>query len=132
MNLDDLLQEEVVGQAHAAQEKPPASRTRDLEMILNVVRKVNTSLVLSDVLDLVLDEAIRITKAERGFLMLADAEQKLEFVTGRTSTGESIHAENFQVSSSVLDDVFTMGESLFVEDALNDGRFELRQSVLEL
>jgi signal transduction histidine kinase len=132
MNIDDLLQEESAGQAHATEEKASASRTRDLEMILNVVRKVNTSLVLSDVLDLVLDEAIRITKAERGFLMLADAEQKLEFVTGRTSTGESIHAENFQVSSSVLDDVFTMGESLFVEDALNDGRFELRQSVLEL
>ncbi|HEX7574123.1 MAG TPA: GAF domain-containing sensor histidine kinase, partial [Bacteroidota bacterium] len=48
------------------------------------------------------------------------------------STGESIHAESFQVSSTVLDDVFTMGESLFVEDAPNDGRFELRQSILEL
>jgi signal transduction histidine kinase len=132
MNLDDLLQEEVVGQAHAAQEKPPASRTRDLEMILNVVRKVNTSLELSAVLELVLDEAIRITKSERGFLMLADGERKLEFVTGRTSSGECIDAESFQVSSSVLDDVFTMGESLFIEDALNDGRFELRQSVLEL
>ena len=132
MNIDDLLQEESAGQSLATEEKASASRTRDLEMILNVVRKVNTSLVLSDVLELVLDEAIRITKAERGFLMLADMDRKLEFVTGRTSTGESIRAENFQVSSTVLDDVFTTGESLLVEDALNDGRFELRQSVLEL
>ncbi len=132
MNLGDLLQEESARQPHATEEKPSASRMRDLEMILNVVRKVNTSLVLSDVLELVLDEAIRITNAERGFLMLANRERKLEFVTGRTAGGECIQAESFQVSSSVLDDVFTMGESLFIEDALNDGRFELRQSVLEL
>ncbi len=132
MNLDDLLQEEVAGQAHAAQEKPSESRTRDLEMILNVVRKVNTSLELSAVLELVLDEAIRITKSDRGFLMLADRERKLEFVTGRTAMGKCIDAESFQVSSSILDDVYTTGESLCVEDALNDGRFERRQSVLEL
>jgi signal transduction histidine kinase len=36
------------------------------------------------------------------------------------------------VSSSVLEDVFTTGESLCVEDALSDGRFERRQSVLDL
>jgi two-component system sensor histidine kinase HydH len=132
MNIDDLLQEESAGEAHAVAESPSASRTRDLEMLLNVVRKVNTSLVLSDVLELVLDEAIRITKSERGFLMLADKERKLEFVTGRTSGGECIDADSFQVSSSILDDVYTTGESLCVEDALNDGRFERRQSVLEL
>jgi signal transduction histidine kinase len=105
---------------------------RDLEMILNVVRKVNTSLVLSDVLELVLDEAIRITKAERGFIMLADNAKKLEFVTGRDANGKSILAASFQVSSSVLDDVFETGESLCVENALNDGRFESRQSIMNL
>jgi signal transduction histidine kinase len=132
MNLGYLLQEESARQPHATEEKPSASRMRDLEMILNVVRKVNTSLVLSDVLELVLDEAIRITNAERGFLMLANRERKLEFVTGRTAGGECIRAESFQVSSSVLEDVFTTGESLCVEDALSDGRFERRQSVLDL
>ena len=132
MNLGDLLQEESAGQVQVAEEKPAETRMQDLEMILNVVRKVNTSLVLSDVLELVLDESIRITKAERGFLMLADRERKLEFVIGHTSSGECIHAGDFQVSSTVLDDVFTTGESLCVEDALNDGRFDRRQSVLDL
>jgi signal transduction histidine kinase len=97
-----------------------------------VVRKINTSLVLSDVLELVLDEAIRITKADRGFLMLADRERTLKFAVGRTAGGKSIQAESFQVSSSVLDDVFTTGESLCIENALNDERFERRQSIMDL
>ena len=132
MNLQGLLQEESAGRLPVPGEQPIASRMQDLEMILNVVRKVGTSLVLSDVLDLVLDEAIRITKSDRGFLMLADGNRKLEFVTGRNAGGESILADGFHVSSSVLDDVFTTGESLCVEDALNDGRFDRRQSVLDL
>lgn len=131
MNLQDLLHDDLAGPAQSG-DKPFASRMQDLEMILNVVRKVSTSLVLTDVLDLVLDEAIRITRAERGFLMLADKDRKLEYVTGRSAEGENIHADKFQVSSSVPDDVFTTGESLCVEDALNDGRFERRQSVLDL
>jgi two-component system sensor histidine kinase HydH len=132
VNLDELVQQSHGAGLAVAEAKPSDSRLRDLEMILNVVRKINTSLVLSDVLELVLDEAIRITNAERGFITLADKERKLEFVTGRNGFGECIHAESFEVSSSVLNDVFTTGESLCVEDALNDGRFERRQSIVNL
>jgi signal transduction histidine kinase len=132
MNLDDLVQESNREELAAAEGKPSGTRLQDLQMILNVVRKINTSLVLSDVLELVLDEAIRITNAERGFLMLANKERKLEFVTGRNAGGMCIQPHCFQVSSSVLDDVFTTGESLCVEDALNDGRFERRQSIMNL
>jgi len=132
MNLDDLLRQDYAGHVEVMEEKSSESRMRDLEMILNVVRKINTSLVLSDVLELVLDEAIRITNAERGFLMLADKDRQLEFAIGRNAGGESIMAMNFQVSSSVLDDVFTTGESLCIENALNDGRFERRQSIMNL
>ncbi len=132
MNIDDLLQEEHSAQINDLEGKSSGSRTRDLETILTVVRKINTSLVLSDVLEFVLDEAIRITKAERGFLMLADKHRNLEFVVGRNADGNSIYAESFQVSSSVLEDVFTTGESLCIENALNDERFERRQSIMNL
>src|SRR3990172_812528 len=80
-------------------------RVQNLETILDVVRKTNTSLVLSDALELVIDQAIRITNAERGFLMLADEKRTLQFVVGRDRNGNAIHPKNFQVSSSVLEDV---------------------------
>jgi signal transduction histidine kinase len=131
MFLEDLLAQN----NDVAAPRPPGPADvpeRDLETILNVVRKINTSLVLSDVLELVLDQAIRITAAERGFLMLANGEHRLEFVMGRTSGGESISAASFRVSSTALDDVFTTGESLCIESALHDARFERRESVLDL
>ncbi len=132
MNLQDLLGQESTGLGDIAEGRTSPSRMRDLEMILNVVRKINTSLVLSDVLELVLDEAIRITRAERGFLMLAGNDRVLQFVVGRNAAGESIQAESFQVSSSVLEDVFATGESLCIENALHDERFERRQSIMSL
>lgn len=132
INLDDLLQQDSAGDVDVIEVKSSESCKRDLELILNVVRKINTSLVLSDVLELILDEVIKITSAERGFLMLADKDRQLKFVVGRNAGGKSIRAENFQVSSSVLEDVFSTGESLCIENALNDERFERRQSVMSL
>ncbi|MFN0158621.1 MAG: ATP-binding protein [Bacteroidota bacterium] len=133
MNFDDLIEQELQEQTGAAtlntQLRP---RAHDLETILNVVRKINTSLVLSDVLDLVVDEAIRITHAERGFLMLANPEGKLEFAVARSAEGETIAPDTFQVSSSVLEDVFTTRESICIESALTDERFERRQSIMNL
>jgi signal transduction histidine kinase len=107
-------------------------RTANLETVLNVVRKTNTSLVLPDVLELVIDQAIRITNAERGFLMLGGEDNTLEFVMGRDRDGKPIHPENFKVSSTVLEDVFITGESICIENALNDERFERRHSVHNL
>ncbi len=119
MNFEELLAEPELGDHH-------------IETILTVVRKINTSLVLSDVLTLVLDEAIRITSAERGFLMLANQDHHLDFTLGRTASGAAINASDFRVSSTVLNDVYSTGESLCIESALQDARFERKESVMDL
>jgi signal transduction histidine kinase len=133
MKFNELVKETPPnGSAQLVERMSPDKRVQNLETILSVVRKTNTSLVLSDVLELVIDQAIRITNAERGFLMLADENQHLQFVVGRDREGNAIHPENFQVSSSVLEDVFVTGESICIENALDDERFERRQSVVNL
>lgn len=133
MNLDELLRREFSKQAiDTVEAQPVRSRGHDLETILNIVRKINTSLELKEVLELVTDEAVRIANADRGFLMLASPEGKLEFVIGRDNLGHSLEADKMQVSTSVLEDVFTTGESLCNENALNDERFERRQSIMNL
>ncbi len=111
---------------------PVGARLQDLETVLSVIRKINNSLILSDVLDLVIDHAIRITEADRGFLMLADKEGRLQYIVGHDKNKNVIHPESFEVSQSVLDDVYSTGESLCVEDALNDERFEQRLSIVDL
>lgn len=133
MNFDDLLNKGFAEQEpDVFEESHSRSSGQDLETILNIVRKINTSLVLSDVLELVTDEAIHIARAQRGFLMLAQGDGKLEFVVGRNAQGQSINLESFEISSSVLEDVFSTGESLCVENALSDERFERRQSIMNL
>jgi signal transduction histidine kinase len=133
MKFDELIRGNVQREVEAiARGVAVDRRTTNLETVLNVVRKTNTSLVLPDVLELVVDQAIRITNAERGFLMLGDENNALQFVTGRDREGKPIHPENFKVSSSVLEDVFVTGESICIENALNDERFERRHSVQNL
>ncbi len=133
MNLDELLNDKRITSKDASDDiQLHGGQTKDLETILGIIRKINTSLVLEDVLALVLDEAIRITRADRGFLMLADSDRRLRFAVGRDAIGAPIREQGFQVSSSVLDDVFTTGESLCVENALHDERFEQRESIMSL
>ena len=133
MNFDELLNKGFDEQTTEVQEiVSKQNKGLDLVAILNIVRKINNSLVLNDVLELVTDEAIRIAKADRGFLMLAQNNGALQFVVGRNSKGTSIPSDSFQVSSSVLEDVFSTGESLCIENALNDERFERRQSIMNL
>lgn len=133
MRLDDLLESETShDKSVASVDGSMTGRVHDLGTVLSVMRKMNTSLVLSEVLNLVLDEAIAITRSERGFIMLANAGDELESFAGRNSAKESVQAMSFQVSSSVLEDVFRTGESICVENALNDKRFEERRSIMNL
>lgn len=111
---------------------PNEGRLQDLEAVLSVIRKINTSLVLSDVLELVIDHAIRVTSAERGFLMLSDTKGGLEYVVGRDKDGNIIASDKFRVSRTVLEDVYRTSESVCIENALNDERFEQRQSIINL
>jgi phosphoserine phosphatase RsbU/P len=56
---------------------------RQVSSLLEGLRAMGSSRVLDDILALVLDSAIDISGAERGFIMLANPESKLEFKLGR-------------------------------------------------
>src|SRR6266852_9379076 len=99
MKLHELLKEHQISRSgrDVNQKKPAVADSpvfdgavQDLETVLSVVRKINTSLVPSDVLASVIDHAIRITHAERGFLMLADKSGKLQYVVGQDKEGSVI------------------------------------------
>ena len=56
---------------------------RQMAAILNGLRALGSGRVLDEVLTLVMDSALEVTKAERGFMMLANAEGELEFKIAR-------------------------------------------------
>jgi signal transduction histidine kinase len=109
-----------------------SEKTKNLEVILNILNSINRSLILEDVLELVLKNAIRLTNSERGFIVLKTHLGKLEFKLGLDSNGKELPESLFQISNSVVEDVFYNGQSRFIEGAQSDVTLESSKSILRL
>ena len=109
-----------------------SDRVKNLEAILNIVNTINRSLILDDVLQLVLKNAIRLTNSERGFIVLKDEKEQLEYKLGLDSDSNELPAKSFNVSNSVVDDVFLTGQSIFLEGAQSDTNYDPTKSILKL
>ncbi len=105
---------------------------KDFEQLLNVLKNINRSLILDDVIVLVLDNAIRIARAERGFLLLADDKNELHIVMARDSHNTTLQTDQYTISDSIVADVYKTGESICVEHAQHDKLYDSRSSILSL
>jgi len=120
------------GLKNTLDESESSERVKNLEAILNIVNTINRSLILEDVLELVLKNAIRLTNSERGFIVLQNQNDKLEFKLGLDAENNSLQENLFEVSNTVVQDVFTNGQSLFIEGAQSDAAFDTSKSILKL
>lgn len=109
-----------------------SEKAKNLEVILNIINSINRSLILEDVLELVLKNAIRLTNSERGFIVLKNATGELEFKLGLDSNSKELPESLFQISNSVVEDVFYNGQSRFIEGAQSDASLENSKSILRL
>lgn len=109
-----------------------SSVTNNLDLILDIVKSINKSLILDDVLTLVLKNAVSITQSDRGYIVLQNNDGKLEYKLGLDNTGRQLPESSFQVSTSVVADVFIAGKSKFIESALNDRTEDTSQSIIKL
>jgi len=107
-------------------------RARNLEIILNVTKMITHSLILDEVLGMVLDHSIRVARAERGFLLLKDEAGKLQCVMSHDAGGNALDPGALAFSRTVVDDVFSSGESICVENAQLDDFYDRRDSVRSL
>ena len=109
-----------------------SERVKNLEAILNILNTINRSLILDDVLELVLKNAIRLTNSERGFIVLKNDEENLEYKLGLDSEKNELPEESFNISNTVVDDVFLTGQSIFLEGAQSDTNYDPTKSILRL
>ncbi len=91
---------------------------------------INSSLDLTNVLNQVMDTIIRLTGAERGFLMLRDERGELQFRIARNVERESLDRSEFQVSRTVVGTVAQSGEPVVTTNAQADPRFSAQESVV--
>ncbi|MGH2593109.1 MAG: PP2C family protein-serine/threonine phosphatase [Anaerolineae bacterium] len=106
--------------------------TDRLALLYRVSQTFNSSLDLDQVLNSVMDEVIAATRAERGFLMLRDADGRLRFRAARGLDQRTIDEPEFQVSRGVIERVAQEGRSLLTSNAQSDARLGGRESVVAL
>ena len=91
---------------------------------------INSSLDLTTVLNQVMDTIIRLTGAERGFLMLKDDAGMLQFRIARNVEQATLAQSEFQVSRTIVDSVAESGEPVVTTNAQADPRFSSQESVV--
>jgi phosphoserine phosphatase RsbU/P len=111
-----------------ADTQPPVDRAtttaigdlRQIAALLEGLRALGSGRVLDDVLSLVLDSAIEVSGAERGFIMLAsEGEDDLEFKMARGRGHTTLSGGSFATSRKIPEEVFRIGEPRIVADLLD-------------
>lgn len=112
--------------------EPAPVPTDRLNLLYQLTQTFNSSLDLKDVLNTVMDEIVKATGAERGFLMLKQDDGEISFRAARGMDQQTIEDPEFEISRTVVDEVAESGEAVLTSDAVHDPRFTGRQSVMNL
>src|SRR6516162_1474640 len=99
--------------------------------LLEGLRALGSGRVLDDVLALVLDLAIEVTGAERGFIMLAN-NGVLEFKLARARGRVTLPGRTFETSRKIPEGVYATGQQTIVEDLLDGDVAQLHAGTIAL
>jgi len=100
-----------------------------LRTLGRVAETVNSSLELDVVLRAVLDTAVEVMEAERGFLMIANEHGQLELTTTHGIDRATVEGAAMRPSQTTVRRVFETGEPIVTTDAQQDPRFNVNTSV---
>lgn len=104
----------------------------DLAALYDINQAVNSTLILDDILDIVMTKSVNLFNAERGFLMLLDHDNRLQFKTAHNIKKEQLNSEDMRISTTIANTVVKSGKSIYTSDALNDQRFSQKASIIDL
>lgn len=102
-----------------------------MQELVAISALLTSSLDLADVLEAVLDAVIRLTGAERAYLMLMQpATNELKIQVARNQDKENIASDDITFSEGIIDVAIKQREPVVTTNAQADERFEARQSVM--
>jgi adenylate cyclase len=106
-------------------------QVEQLQGLIHTSAVVTSSLDIDHVLEEVMDNAIKLTNAERAYLMLrAEGGEALELRAARNWDRETLAEEEITVSHGVMSTVLETGEPVLTINAQGDQRFQEQASVL--
>lgn len=101
----------------------------DLQALAEIGYLVNSSLDISNVLNEVMDTIIKLTGAERAFLMQRVG-SKMEITNARNWERESLRPGEYEISRTIVNQVVKHGEPVLTTNAQEDPRFDAMSSVI--
>lgn len=108
-----------------------AEERKNLIALTEIGQVINSSLELDEVLRIVMDNIIKLTEAERGFLMLRDDKSgQMSTRIARNWEQESLNQSEYAVSRTVMQRVIETGESILTTNAQEDPRFGGQESII--
>ena len=102
---------------------------RCLYSLLEITSSINTPRDFEQLLELIVDSAITLTKAERGFLMLFRKDGNLEFKVTRNIDKKTLEGDEFRISRAVVNKVLETDEPLFLSDIYKDKKIKISESI---
>ncbi len=105
---------------------------RQIAALLEGLRALGSGRVLDEVLALVMDSALEVTGAERGFIMLANADDELEFKVVRGRGRVTLSGQGFETSRKIPEEVFRTGQEKMVADLLDGDLANAHQGTVAL
>jgi PAS domain S-box-containing protein len=109
---------------------PFEQRYSHLQALAGIGQVVNSTLEIDEVLQIVMDTIIRLTEAERGFLMLRDEHGGMTIRIARNWEQESINQSESSISRTIVQKVIDAGEAVLTTNAREDQRFSGQESVI--
>ena len=104
---------------------------RQLRALAETTALINSSLDTDSVLNQVMDTVIQLTGAERGYIMLTNkATGTLEFRIARGIDREQLVRDEFIVSNTIINQVFSSGEPVLTDNARSDPRYQSLESIV--
>jgi serine phosphatase RsbU (regulator of sigma subunit)/pSer/pThr/pTyr-binding forkhead associated (FHA) protein len=100
-----------------------------LSLFLEAAQRFNGTQVLEEVLSTMIEYALRLTCAERGFVFLGDDVASLRLRTGRASDGSVLHDDS-KISRSIVRDAAHSGLDYILGDATGEGATIGRDSII--
>ena len=120
-DLDDLT-ERLVDESTELDQLRALARTTQL---------INSTLEPDDVLNGVLDMAIALTGAERGYIVLRSSSTgELVFRTARDLNRQSLDESKFSASQTVMMEAAESGQPVVAHDALADPKYDAQKSIV--
>jgi len=101
-----------------------------LQALAGIGQVVNSTLEVDEVLQIVMDTIVRLTEAERGFLMLRDERGEMVIRIARNWEQESINSNESSISRSIVQRVIDGGEAILTTNAREDPRFGGQESII--